>query len=157
MRITPSEEPSEERWDCLMNVMMQPLPKSTLTRDIGLATIATISVAAASIIGQFATYPNLLPWYSALAKPRFNPPNWVFAPVWTGLYLVMAFALWRVLRLPETSAGRRLAIALFFIPLALNAAWSWMFLGQKSSSRYDQHRPPVAHYSSDHHGFRSDR
>ena len=91
--------------------------------------MAIIAVAAASVIGQLATYPNLAPWYAGLVKPSFNPPNWVFAPVWTTLYVLMAFAVWRIFRLPEASAARRLALTLFFAHLALNAAWSWMFFG----------------------------
>ncbi len=98
-------------------------------RDVGVGVLAIIVVAAASAVGQLATYPNLAPWYAGLLKPSFNPPNWVFAPVWTILYALMAFAVWRILRLPEASAARRLALTLFFIQLALNAAWSWMFFG----------------------------
>jgi tryptophan-rich sensory protein len=48
---------------------------------------------------------------------------------WTTLYVLMAFAVWRTLRLPEASAARRLALTLFFAQLAINAAWSWMFFG----------------------------
>jgi tryptophan-rich sensory protein len=66
--------------------------------------LAIIAVSAASFVGQLATYPNLAPWYAGLAKPSFNPPNWVFAPVWTTLYVLMAFAVWRILRLPKVSA-----------------------------------------------------
>jgi translocator protein len=94
--------------------------------------MAIISVAAASVIGQLATYPNLAPWYAGLVKPSFNPPNWVFAPVWTTLYVLMAFAVWRILRRPQTSAARRSALTLFFVQLTLNAAWSWMFFGANS-------------------------
>ena len=99
------------------------------SRDLGSGALAIIAVSAASFVGQLATYPNLAPWYAGLAKPSFNPPNWVFAPVWTTLYVLMAFAVWRILRLPQVSAARRLALSLFFIQLALNAAWSWMFFG----------------------------
>ena len=107
--------PSRSRWD----------------RALGFAVLAIIVVAAASIVGQTATYPNL-PWHAALTKPSFNPPNWIFGPVWTTLYFLSALAVWRILRLPETSAARRLALALFFTQLALNAAWSWMFFGAHS-------------------------
>jgi len=100
---------------------------------LGLAIIAVGSVAAASIIGQLATFPNLAPWYAGLTKPSFNPPNWIFAPVWTVLYFLMAFAAWRVLRLPEISTTRRLALTLFFLQLMLNAAWSLMFFGAHSA------------------------
>jgi tryptophan-rich sensory protein len=103
--------------------------KSAWSRDLGFGVLAISVVATASAVGQLATYPNLAPWYAGLVKPSFNPPNSVFAPVWTTLYALMAFAVWRILRLPETSAARRLALTLFFAQLALNAAWSWMFFG----------------------------
>jgi translocator protein len=99
---------------------------SSLARTVLSALQAVGVVAAASILGQIATYPNLSPWFASLAKPSFNPPNWVFAPVWTTLYALMAFALWRILRLRGSSL-RTTAVSLFFIQLALNAAWSWMF------------------------------
>ncbi len=100
-------------------------------RDIGAAAVAIAAVVAASLLGQMATYPNLAPWYANLAKPAFNPPNVVFAPVWTVLYVLMAIAGWRVLRLPP-SPQRRTALILFFGQLALNVAWSWMFFAARS-------------------------
>jgi tryptophan-rich sensory protein len=89
------------------------------------------AVVTASLLGQLATFPNLAPWYAGLAKPSFNPPSWVFGPVWTTLYLLMAFAAWRIMRLPPSPA-RRNAIILFWSQLALNAAWSWMFFAAHS-------------------------
>ena len=79
--------------------------------------------AAAGFIGS-----RFLPgdWYAALAKPSFNPPNSVFAPVWSTLYLLMAIAAWRVWRLPATGS----AIGLWITQLVLNAAWSWLFFGR---------------------------
>ena len=103
-----------------------------LRRDLGLGVLAIIAVATTSALGQLATYPNLTPWYAGLVKPSFNPPNWIFGPVWTTQYVLMAFAAWRILRLPQPSADRRLALSLFFIQLVLNAAWSWMFFGANS-------------------------
>ena len=101
-------------------------------RDIGLGVLALISVGATSGLGQFATYPNLRPWYAGLTKPSFNPPDWVFAPVWTTLFVLMAFAVWRILRLPRETPWRDRALVLFYLQLALNATWSWMFFGANS-------------------------
>ncbi len=89
-------------------------------------------MALASFVGQLATRPNLEPWYASLAKPAFNPPNWIFAPVWTTLYVLMALAVWRILRLPPDTARRRTGLALFFVQLGMNAAWSWMFFGAQN-------------------------
>ena len=97
----------------------------------GFALIAVAAVAAASVVGQIATFPNLAPWYASLSKPAFNPPNLVFGPVWTTLYLLMAFAAWRILRLPS-GPTRRTALTLFFVQLAMNAAWPWMFFAANS-------------------------
>jgi translocator protein len=106
---------------------MNDVGKPLLRRDLGFAAVALGTVAGALIVGQLATFPNLAPWYAGLAKPSFNPPNWIFGPVWTVLYLLMAFAAWRVLRLPGRTSARRLALTLFFLQLALNVAWSFMF------------------------------
>jgi len=108
--------------------MTSPSTRTEWGRNLGCGAVAIIAVAAASLVGQLATYPNLV-WHAALIKPSFNPPNWMFGPVWTTLYAPMAHAVWHILRLPEASAARRLALVLFFIQLALNAAWPWMFFG----------------------------
>jgi benzodiazapine receptor len=99
-------------------------------RPLLVAALAIIPVVAALGLGQLATFPNL-PWHAGLIKPPFNPPNWVFGPIWTALYALMAFAAWRILRLPPSPA-RRTALILFYAQLALNMAWSWMFFAAHS-------------------------
>lgn len=79
-------------------------------------------------LSGIATSSGLGSWYAGLAKPSFNPPSWVFGPVWTTLYALMGISLFRVLRSPEGRARRR-ALVLFGIQLALNAAWSFLFFG----------------------------
>jgi translocator protein len=106
--------------------------RSDRMRDLRSAAIVGLAVIGASALGQIATFPNLSPWYASLTKPDFIPPNWVFGPVWTALYVLMAFAAWRIFRLASSVRGRRAALLLFFIQLALNAAWSWMFFAGHS-------------------------
>jgi len=67
-------------------------------------------------------------WYRTLSKPAFNPPDWVFAPVWSALYVMMALAAWLVWRRVGL-AGGRIALSLWGVQLALNLAWSILFFG----------------------------
>ncbi|MFO7903477.1 MAG: TspO/MBR family protein [Planctomycetota bacterium] len=83
---------------------------------------------AAAGIGSAVTTPQIDGWYANLAKPSWNPPNWIFAPVWTALYLAMAVAAWLVWR-QDGIAGAKVPLALFGIQLALNTLWSCIFFG----------------------------
>jgi len=74
-------------------------------------------------------------WYAALRKPPWNPPPWIFAPVWTALYAAMAVAAWRVWRRGGWSEQRQ-ALGFFIVQLVLNAAWTPLFFGL--------HRPGLA-------------
>ena len=75
-------------------------------------------------------------WYAGLVKPAWNPPSWVFAPVWTALYAMMAVAGWLVWRSNEPARPLGQALGVFALQLVLNGAWSWLFFGL--------HRPGVA-------------
>jgi len=68
-------------------------------------------------------------WHAAIVKPPWNPPNWLFAPVWILLYALMGIAAWLVWRGVE-APGRRTALGLFLVQLVLNGAWSWLFFGR---------------------------
>jgi tryptophan-rich sensory protein len=72
------------------------------------------------------TGPEIPGWYRGIVKPSFNPPSWIFAPVWTMLYLLMAIAAWLV-TVSSPSAVRTLSLLLFLLQLILNLAWSWIF------------------------------
>ncbi len=81
-------------------------------------------------IGSAVTLPNIPGWYASLEKPFFTPPNWVFGPVWTALYILMAIAAWLVWRAPTRRDTTPLAI--FFCHLVLNFGWSAVFFGLQS-------------------------
>ena len=77
------------------------------------------------MLGSIATRPAIPVWYNQLAKPSWTPPAWLFAPVWTVLYILMAIAAWMV----WGKSGWGSASKLFLIQLAVNACWSWLFFG----------------------------
>jgi len=98
-----------------------------LARWIGLVFFLAACLGAGSL-GAIATTPEIEGWYQTLVKPSWNPPNYVFGPVWTVLYVMMAVAAWLVWK----PGGFRLAaipLALFAVQLGLNIAWSWIFFG----------------------------
>lgn len=80
---------------------------------------------AVGLLGARWTAPEIPGWYRGLRKPSFNPPSWVFGPVWTLLYLLMAIAAWRIS--VGESPLRTAALTLFAAQLALNLLWSWVF------------------------------
>lgn len=82
----------------------------------------------AAAIGGAATATSVGTWYRALHKPGWNPPDRIFGPTWTLLYVLMAVAAWRVWRRNEAAAARR-TLVLFSLQLALNALWSVLFFG----------------------------
>jgi translocator protein len=99
--------------------------------SFGLALAAIAPVLAASLSG-WVTNSEITGWYAGIVKPSFNPPNWVFGPVWTALYALMAYAFWRILRMPAGTNGRNAAIIVFLVQIALNALWSFAFFGAHS-------------------------
>lgn len=99
---------------------MQKLPKFI---------ISIIIPFIAAAIGSFFTSSSVQTWYVTLQKPWFSPPNWVFAPAWTILYLLMGISLYLVWAKGWHKKNVQLAMTVFFIQLALNAAWSVIFFG----------------------------
>ncbi|HTW90970.1 MAG TPA: TspO/MBR family protein [bacterium] len=103
-------------------------------RGLGLLKfiVSLAVVLAAGGIGSLATAKTLPTWYEGLVKPRFNPPEWLFGPAWTALYLLMAVAAWLVWKRGFSAPGVRLALAAFLLQLVLNALWSVFFFGLRS-------------------------
>lgn len=93
---------------------------------VGLAAWAALCFGAAAVGARFTPGE----WYAGLAKPAWTPPDWVFGPVWTLLYLFLALAAWQVWRRHGFS-GAGGALGLFLVQLFFNALWSWIFFGLK--------------------------
>ena len=99
-----------------------------MKRYVALAIFVLLPLAAGGL-GSIATARSVAEWYPLLVKPWWNPPSWVFGPVWTVLYIFMGVAAWRVWCSAGSFGSARSAMILFLLQLALNAAWSWLFFG----------------------------
>lgn len=97
----------------------------TLHRYLRLLLCVLLTLTAGGVSG-ILTADSIGTWYQTLNKPSFNPPNQIFGPVWTTLYLLMGISLWMIWELPVSLARNR-ALRLFFLQLTLNFTWSFLF------------------------------
>ena len=91
--------------------------------------VSLLTPQLAGIIGSLFTAQAITGWYATLVRPELAPPNWIFAPVWTSLYLLMGIALYLVWKKGVQTPGVRIALVLFAIQLVLNTLWSIVFFG----------------------------
>lgn len=96
------------------------------------AALFVIVCEGVGLLGSVATFSAIPNWYSTLNKPFFNPPNWIFGPVWTLLYLLMGVSVYLIWRNGLKTKKVRDALYLFGIQLFLNAIWSPIFFGAKN-------------------------
>ena len=96
----------------------------TKNKYLSLLLILLIT-SLASVVGGFTTSSFKEPWYSEIILPSFNPPSWVFAPVWTTLYVMMSIAIWKI----WTVSYDLKILKLYFIHLFFNGTWSVAFFG----------------------------
>ncbi len=106
-------------------------PKKPLSLA-GLLLFGLPPFAVAALGGIFTSSSVDSEWYRALEKPSWNPPSWVFGPVWTVLYLAMGVAAWRVWLTKERQGGLTLPLSLWVGQLALNLGWTFAFFQQRS-------------------------
>lgn len=104
-------------------------------RGIYLVMLFILAVSLPLIIGYLGSYftmPQVTGWYLTLEKPWFSPPNWIFAPVWTILYILMGISWWIVLKSGFEKPSVRRATICFLIQLGVNFLWSVVFFGMES-------------------------
>lgn len=101
-------------------------------KDIIKLLVSVIVCLAAGFIGSIFTNASIPTWYAALKKPAFAPPNWVFAPVWTMLFVLMGIAAYLVWRQGLSTPTNKIALILFIIQLIFNMLWSLAFFTLKS-------------------------
>lgn len=95
--------------------------------------IALIICLMVGYSASIVTRPSVETWYPTIIKPSFNPPNWIFMPVWTLLYILMAVAAGLVWdKIKEQNQEVKVALGFFLIQLTLNALWSYIFFGLKN-------------------------
>ena len=87
----------------------------------------------ASFVGSAATMPSITTWYASLIKPAWTPPNWLFGPVWTTLYILMGIAAFLVWREGLGRKEVKIALGIFGVQLILNVLWSIVFFAFKST------------------------
>ena len=104
------------------------MDRPVFSQVLGLAFFIAICFASAGI-GSWFTSASVTTWYQTLQRPAYNPPDWVFGPVWSVLYLSMAVAAWRVWRQSRRAFG---PLYLFAVQLALNITWSALFFGLRN-------------------------
>lgn len=103
-----------------------------MNKYLKIVIMVAICVAVGYLSGV-VTRESVTTWYTAIEKPSFNPPNWIFAPVWTTLYILMGIGAGLVWQQIETKREEvKSALIFFFIQLALNAIWSLLFFGLKN-------------------------
>jgi tryptophan-rich sensory protein len=91
--------------------------------------VAIVVSQAAGLLGTIFTTPKIPTWYAELAKPSFNPPSWIFGPVWTTLFLLMGIAAYMVWKNGLENRGTKTALGIFLAQLVANVLWSAFFFG----------------------------
>ena len=98
---------------------------SKTRQTLGLVVFLILCLGVGAL-GGMATAPEIAGWYCTLNKPAWNPPSWIFGPVWTTLYIMMGVSAWLVWRQGGVQK-HRIPLAAFAVQLLLNLAWSWIF------------------------------
>ena len=108
---------------------VEQLRRSTEAQAIGLV-VAVVVCYCAALLGNLATMPQIPTWYAGIAKPPWTPPDWLFGPVWSLLYAMMAVAAWFIWRQSDWKTAKS-PLLWFAAQLILNSLWSILFFGMQ--------------------------
>jgi benzodiazapine receptor len=112
----------------------QILPRTGMTGKKILTLIFAVSICLlAGYVGSYYTTPAIPTWYAGLQKPDITPPSWVFAPVWTALYILMGISLFLILQSDLKIQEVQFGLILFIFQLMVNIGWSFFFFGLHST------------------------
>ncbi len=112
----------------------QILPRTGMTGKKILTLIIAVGICLlAGYIGSYYTTPEIPTWYAGLQKPDINPPSWVFAPVWTVLYILMGISLYLIVQSDFKNQDVQFGLILFIFQLMVNIGWSFFFFGLHST------------------------
>jgi translocator protein len=100
-------------------------------KSLGIFLVICLGAMA---LGGLITKPAILDWYSTLNRPIFSPPNWVFGPIWTLLFILMAVAGWKIWSLGVKHKLVKIGLSLFTAQLVLNVGWSYLYFYQQNIS-----------------------
>jgi tryptophan-rich sensory protein len=93
--------------------------------------VSLILPQMAALSGLLFTETGKGSWYQSIQKPSWNPPGWLFGPVWTALYILMGIAFYLVWKTPAETPGKKKAMTFWIAQLVLNFFWTWVFFGQQ--------------------------
>ena len=131
MTDSPTDDRTEPAAPSPLSDPAPDLPPGSPRSRVALAVALGLPLAVGAL-GSLATASSVRTWYPTLRKPPFNPPGWVFGPVWTALYVLMGVAMHLVWSASGRSEGRGRAIRLWLAQLLLNLLWSLIFFGRRA-------------------------
>lgn len=114
------------------NLVVSLKHSTTMTKKSPIANVLVFLICLAiplsiGFLGSMFTMESVKTWYTTINKPSFNPPNWVFAPVWTTLYVLMGIASFRVWQKRKTMQWFHWAVIVYIVQLVFNLMWSFIF------------------------------
>ncbi len=115
----------------ILSLRRDEMEQSKINNILKLVTSIFICLFA-GFIGSIFTSPSIPTWYATLTKPSFNPPSWIFAPVWTTLFVLIGISLYMVWNKGLQDKKVKISLFIFSVQLVLNVLWSFLFFGLHS-------------------------